>query len=372
MANSYSDQLKLRMPALGDQGWDDEVNDNVQILEVLLSSIKHGNSVVSGLAPSDGGGLDVDYAAGVADVGDAKRTVSASSETCTANVKNWLYVDSSGVMQISTTAPTGDYCPIAMIDAGASSIDRIADLRFIGEVHIGYKSDGMRYAADAEASDAYAIDLSPTPAAYYNGMVVNFKANTANTGTATLNVNSLGAKTIKKHHDQDLATGDIESGQIVTVVYDGTNFQMQSQSGKSAEILGDGTAGRVLRRVWLDVDDGTNANTIKVQTGNRWNGDIVAQEDNLGKGGDTGNFNLDATGSTLKLQASGLSGNCVNVIGVDIYRNYSGTALSVDAQVSGNDLQMSLYNLTTGAAIDLTSLVDSGRIVFNISYMTDA
>jgi len=231
MANTYSDQFKLRQPAIGDTGWDDEVNENVQILEVFLAALKQGNSVVSGLAPSDGGGLQVDYAAGVADVGDAKRTVGASNESCTANVKNWLYVNSSGTVVISTTVPTGDFCPIAMIDAGAAAIDRIADLRFFGEIHIGYKSDGMRYAADAEGSDTYVITLSPVPAAYYNGMVVNFKANTANTGAATLNVNALGAKTIKKMHDQDLETGDIESGQIVTLVYDGTNFQMQSQTG---------------------------------------------------------------------------------------------------------------------------------------------
>lgn len=85
------------------------------------------------------------------------------------------------------------------------------------------------YAADAGANDTYAVTLSPVPAAYTTGMVVNFKANTANTGAATLNVNSLGAKTIKKLNDQDLANNDIESGQIVQVVYDGTNFQMQSQ-----------------------------------------------------------------------------------------------------------------------------------------------
>jgi hypothetical protein len=92
------------------------------------------------------------------------------------------------------------------------------------------------YAADAGTTDAYAITLDPAPSAYTTGMVINFYANTANTGAATLNVNSLGAKTIKKHHDQDLADGDIEAGQIVTVVYDGTNFQMQSQSGLYGQI----------------------------------------------------------------------------------------------------------------------------------------
>ncbi len=91
------------------------------------------------------------------------------------------------------------------------------------------QSGSQIYAADAEASDAYVITLDPVPLAYTEGMVLNFKANTANTGGATLNVNSLGVKNILKQNDQALATGDIEAGQIVTVVYDGVSFQMQSQ-----------------------------------------------------------------------------------------------------------------------------------------------
>lgn len=89
------------------------------------------------------------------------------------------------------------------------------------------------YFADAEASDTYVITLVPAPTAYVTGQVFHFKANTANTGAATLNVNALGAKTIKKHRDQDLETGDIEANQLVTVIYDGTNFEMQSQTAQA-------------------------------------------------------------------------------------------------------------------------------------------
>lgn len=80
------------------------------------------------------------------------------------------------------------------------------------------------YAADAEASDTYVITLSPAPAAYTTGMVINFKANTANTGAATLNVNSLGAKTIVKGVNTTLANNDIAASQLCKVIYDGTNF----------------------------------------------------------------------------------------------------------------------------------------------------
>lgn len=90
------------------------------------------------------------------------------------------------------------------------------------------------FASDAGASDAYAIILSPAISEYIAGQRFTFKANTANTGAASLNVNSLGAITIKKSHDQDLATGDIEAGSIVEVVYDGTNLQMVSITAATA------------------------------------------------------------------------------------------------------------------------------------------
>lgn len=120
------------------------------------------------------------------------------------------------------------------------------------------------YAADAEASDAYAITLSPAVTAYAAGQSFLFKANTANTGAATLNVSALGAKTIKKNTDQDLATGDIEAGSIVEVVYDGTNFQMVSVT---AVAPGDvvGVAASVDNE--LPLFSGTGGKTLKRATG---------------------------------------------------------------------------------------------------------
>jgi len=88
-----------------------------------------------------------------------------------------------------------------------------------------------RYGEDAEASDTYVITLDPAPSAYFNGMVVNFKANTANTGPCTLNVNGLGAKDIKTPEGADPESAQIPAGSIVILVYDGTNFILQSIGG---------------------------------------------------------------------------------------------------------------------------------------------
>ncbi len=97
--------------------------------------------------------------------------------------------------------------------------------------HTGRDVDGegaLAYAADAGAAGAYVVTLSPALPAYITGMPITFKATYANTGASTINVNELGTVAIKKLGSEDLAVGDILAGQIVTVIYDGTNFQLMA------------------------------------------------------------------------------------------------------------------------------------------------
>ncbi|KAF0145129.1 MAG: cytoplasmic protein [Nitrospirae bacterium] len=100
-----------------------------------------------------------------------------------------------------------------------------------GHRHDGLDADGsaaIDYAADTGAANAYAIALVPALTQYVVGMPIQFMAANANTGASTLNVNGLGVKDISKNFDQPLASGDIKAGQIITVVYDGVDFQMVS------------------------------------------------------------------------------------------------------------------------------------------------
>jgi hypothetical protein len=57
-------------------------------------------------------------------------------------------------------------------------------------------------------------------------MLFIIKFGNANTGSSTLNVNSIGALTIKKNVSTNLAASDIAAGQIKILVYDGTNLQL--------------------------------------------------------------------------------------------------------------------------------------------------
>jgi hypothetical protein len=65
-------------------------------------------------------------------------------------------------------------------------------------------------------------------------MIVHFLSAGANNASASLNVNGLGNRTIKKNFDTNLAANDIKNGQMVSVIYDGSSFQMLSQLGNAA------------------------------------------------------------------------------------------------------------------------------------------
>ena len=86
---------------------------------------------------------------------------------------------------------------------------------------------GTNYGADVGSTDTYAVSIFGINE-YITGMTLVFKANTINTGAATLNVNSLGVKDIVKGVTTPLVSSDILADMLCTVVYDGTNFVLMN------------------------------------------------------------------------------------------------------------------------------------------------
>lgn len=110
------------------------------------------------------------------------------------------------------------------------------------------QSDSHFYAEDTSSNDDYAITLSPAITAYKDGMVVAFKAKTTNTGAASLNVNSVGAKSIFKRKDIPLEDGDIVAGQIVEARYNSTTDGFEVTTPLSNQLgLKTGTKGQKIR-----------------------------------------------------------------------------------------------------------------------------
>jgi hypothetical protein len=72
-------------------------------------------------------------------------------------------------------------------------------------------------------------------AAYAAGQMFYFVATGDNTGAVTLNIDSLGAKAVTRDGSVALVAGDIKSGEVVVVVYDGTRFQVVSQLNSAGD-----------------------------------------------------------------------------------------------------------------------------------------
>lgn len=79
--------------------------------------------------------------------------------------------------------------------------------------------------ATAGSANAYTLSTGLSLAAYASKQRFLVRWNHTNNGSATLNVDGLGAKTIKKRDGStNVASGDLVSNQYAFVAYDGTNF----------------------------------------------------------------------------------------------------------------------------------------------------
>ena len=153
---------------------------------------------------------------------------------------------------------------------GSQKITALADgTAHTDGVNAGQIQDGglVFQANDTGSANTYAIALAPVVTAYVAGQEFNFKAGNASSGASTLNVNGVGAKNIKKKNDQAIAAGDIEEDAIIKVLYDGTSFQMLSQTGTSGmtsfTLTGDsGSNQTIADSNTMDIAGGTGIATV--------------------------------------------------------------------------------------------------------------
>jgi hypothetical protein len=106
-------------------------------------------------------------------------------------------------------------------DAVAAGFDKLPN-----EAEI--KQGRVTWGTDSGTADAYVVTLPYAPSAYTEGLEVRFKPGAENTGAATINVNGLGVKAIKRHDGSAVQAGDIVAGAGYVVIYDGTDFRLVS------------------------------------------------------------------------------------------------------------------------------------------------
>ncbi len=133
------------------------------------------------------------------------------------------------------------------------------DLNQLGKGVAGYAASATFYTGSGTANAHIATPLSgmQTPPNYGDGMVVRFRPSTANTAAATINVNSLGVKSIKKEDGSALGPGDLDTTRDAWIRYNGTDFLLSNWSATAAPVTPITPIGYLSGLRWSWVDDDT-------------------------------------------------------------------------------------------------------------------
>lgn len=82
------------------------------------------------------------------------------------------------------------------------------------------------YAVTTGSANTYVLAPAPAIVSYTAGTSFTVNINATNTGPSTINVSSLGTQALVVAPNYPLAGGELISGNIYRIVYDGTNFQV--------------------------------------------------------------------------------------------------------------------------------------------------
>ena len=162
----------------------------------------------------------------------AALTVAGTHGAVSAATANKILIrDASGRAQVAAPSAAADIARKDTVDTVQTNLTTHA-ANYILQVPYGITTG---------SANTYAVTLTPALTTYADGVAVAVKINIDNTGASTINVNSLGAKTIKKPNGNDVATGNLKTGSIYSLRYNGTNFILQG-----SDAAGDATTGDVL------------------------------------------------------------------------------------------------------------------------------
>lgn len=233
-------------------GLTNNANETVTLTGVSSVSFVYPYTETSGLLKTHAGSTTfvISNTAGFYNEVVSKNDDATLTGTLTFTVPNYPQVDNSATMptlqaQLATKAYV-DSVVIGGSPNATTSVQGLVQLPTQAQVDAGTATGSTGasltptpallrskllsdYVIDTGAVNAYVITPSPAISAYATGQIFTWKSTNTNTTTSTINVNGKGAKTIKKLDGAtNLVAGDIVSGQLVMVEYDGTNFQMLS------------------------------------------------------------------------------------------------------------------------------------------------
>jgi hypothetical protein len=143
---------------------------------------------------------------------------SSAFNALTADLATGLTTTLTKDGQTTPTAniPMGTF-KITGMGAGTSSTDA---------VNLSQLQNSTGTFLTVTGTDTIAGTVSPSLTAYAVGQIFAFVAAATNTGAATINISSLGAKSITRLGATALVAGDLIINSVAFIVYDGTQFQL--------------------------------------------------------------------------------------------------------------------------------------------------
>jgi hypothetical protein len=200
-------------------------------------------------------------------------TAIATSGTTVQDILEWLYA------QISTITlgqiPDGSLTDVKLSNAAGQIKQTVSSLNTsVGTInstlttHIADYIRQPGYGDTTGTSTAYVLTLSPALTSYVAGVGVAVKIHVNSGSNPTLNVNGLGAITLKKQSGESYAADELVAGRIYTFRYDGTSFLADSSGGLD-EFFGDGSDGAIpdLNTITTAPNGGTVTNLWDMNAG---------------------------------------------------------------------------------------------------------
>lgn len=130
----------------------------------------------------------------------------------------------------SAPATTFAYQPWADTTTGVLKVRNAANNAWVNvyDLTTGKPLGFNTLLSGVSGTDTILASAHTSVTAYTSGDTYRFIAAGTNTTAATLNINSIGATAVRNMHGVALVAGNIVSGQLVTVTYEGTYFRLVS------------------------------------------------------------------------------------------------------------------------------------------------
>ncbi len=244
VANSGSNQIQITNTTTGNgdatQGFafGIDADEHAYVYNYENNNVYFGTNNITRMT------IGADGKVGIGDTGTADAVLEVVDDggdifmvsSASPNDGDYFLINTAGAIGVGTITPNanltinspldtmlavyGDQDGSAIADADSSGIIVLQD----GRVGLG---GPLNYGADSGGDDTYVATIAGINV-YSAGLFVILRVDTDNTGACSLNINSIGAGAIKTQNGSDPVDGWLDANSTVILIYDGTNFVLQT------------------------------------------------------------------------------------------------------------------------------------------------